>query len=128
MCIDWHHETRFRIRRWQRTAEPWKRVERPCGVQCCLHAVIRRVLQILTTYGKYLKSYGWWSKIRVPFLGTLHIRCRTILRTQKGTIILTTTHIAVFTLRRQKESWAFWGRGAALGAKVWDFTTRVQEP
>ena len=28
-----------------------------------------------------------------PFLGTLNIRCRIILRTQKGTIILTTTHI-----------------------------------
>ena len=30
-------------------------------------------------------------KIRVPFLGTLNIRCRIILGTQKGTIILTTT-------------------------------------
>ena len=28
-----------------------------------------------------------------PFLGTLNNRCRNILRTQKGTIILTTTHI-----------------------------------
>ena len=28
-----------------------------------------------------------------PFLGTLNIRCRTIIGTQKGTIILTTTHI-----------------------------------
>ena len=28
-----------------------------------------------------------------PFLGTLNIRCRSILRIQKGTIILTTTHI-----------------------------------
>ena len=28
-----------------------------------------------------------------PFLGTLHIRGRTIIGTQKGTIILTTTHI-----------------------------------
>ena len=27
------------------------------------------------------------------FLGTLNIRCRTILGTQKGTIILTTTHV-----------------------------------
>ena len=27
-----------------------------------------------------------------PFLGTLNIRCRTIIGTQKGTIILTTTH------------------------------------
>ena len=28
-----------------------------------------------------------------PFLGTLNIRCRTIIGTQTGTIILTTTHI-----------------------------------
>ena len=28
-----------------------------------------------------------------PFLGTLNIRCRTILGTQRGTLILTTTHI-----------------------------------
>ena len=30
-----------------------------------------------------------------PFLGTLNIRCRTILGTQKGTITLTTTHIGI---------------------------------
>ena len=29
-----------------------------------------------------------------PFLGTLNIRCRTKLGTQKGTIILTTTHLS----------------------------------
>ena len=29
----------------------------------------------------------------IPFLGTLNIRCRVIIGTQKGTIILTTTHI-----------------------------------
>ena len=28
-----------------------------------------------------------------PFLGTLNIRCRIIIGMQKGTIILTTTHI-----------------------------------
>ena len=28
-----------------------------------------------------------------PFLGTLNIRCRIIMGTQKGTIILTTTHM-----------------------------------
>ena len=28
-----------------------------------------------------------------PFLGTLNNRCRTILGTPKGTIILTTTHV-----------------------------------
>ena len=29
----------------------------------------------------------------VPFLGTLNIRCRIIIGTQNGTIILTTTHM-----------------------------------
>ena len=28
-----------------------------------------------------------------PFLGTINIRCRIMLRTQKGTPILTTTHM-----------------------------------
>ena len=28
-----------------------------------------------------------------PYLGILNIRCRIIVRTQKGTLILTTTHI-----------------------------------
>ena len=28
-----------------------------------------------------------------PFLGTLNIRCRIIIGTQKGTIVLTTTHM-----------------------------------
>ena len=31
-----------------------------------------------------------------PFLGSLNIRCRIIIGIQKGTIILTTTHINVF--------------------------------
>ena len=30
-----------------------------------------------------------------PFLGTLNIRCRIIIGTQKGTTILTTTHISL---------------------------------
>ena len=34
-----------------------------------------------------VKNYG-------PFLGTLNIRCRIIVGTQKGTIILTTTYVA----------------------------------
>ena len=35
-----------------------------------------------------------------PFLGTLNIRCRTILRTPKGTIILTTTHMPTSTVHQ----------------------------
>ena len=34
-----------------------------------------------------------------PFLGTLNMRCRTVLGTQKGTITLTTTHIKTHTPR-----------------------------
>ena len=35
----------------------------------------------------------WLSKLRSPSVGTLNSRCRTIIRTQKGTLILTTTQI-----------------------------------
>ena len=35
--------------------------------------------------------------IRVPFLGTLNNRCRIIIRTQKETPILTTTHMILRT-------------------------------
>ena len=31
-------------------------------------------------------------------------------------------------LRLQTGSWAFWGKFPALGARVWNLTTRVQEP
>ena len=34
-----------------------------------------------------------------PFLGTLNIRCRIRLRTQKGTLILTTTQMLGFRFR-----------------------------
>ena len=37
-------------------------------------------------------------KIMVPFLGTLNIRGRIIIGIQKGTIILTTTHIGALII------------------------------
>ena len=40
--------------------------------------------------------YGGVVKIMVTFLGALNTRCRAIFRIQKGTIILTATHIAPF--------------------------------
>ena len=43
-----------------------------------------------------------------PSLGTLNIRCRSIIGTQIGTIILTTTHIGVF--------WDLQGLGPRVGA------------
>ena len=36
-----------------------------------------------------------------PFLGTLNIRCRIIIGAQKGTIILTTTHIGMMEKKRE---------------------------
>ena len=47
--------------------------------------------------------------------------CRACCDTQR-------LHDFVTTLRLLRGSWAFWGRVWALGAKVWDFTARVQEP
>ena len=38
---------------------------------------------------------GWLSNYG-PFLGTLNIRCRTIIGIQKGTIILTTAHVYMY--------------------------------
>ena len=46
------------------------------------------VCHVLSIYMGSFKNYG-------PFLATLNIRCRIIIRTQKGTIILTTTHIVI---------------------------------
>ena len=48
-----------------------------------LDRTIRRVIP---------KGYGWLSKLW-SLLGTLNIRCRIIIGIQKGTTILTTTHI-----------------------------------
>ena len=46
--------------------------------------------------------HGLWDGVYVggcqnfgPLLGTLNVRCRTIQGTQKGTIILTTTHVRI---------------------------------
>ena len=38
-----------------------------------------------------------------PFLGTLNIRCRIMIGIQKGTIILTTTHLSSLTWNRAKQ-------------------------
>ena len=46
----------------------------------------------VVTYMGGCQNYG-------PFLGTLNIRGRIIIGTQKGTIILTTTHILLHALQ-----------------------------
>ena len=43
-------------------------------------------------------------KIMAPFLGTLNIRCRILIRTQQGTLILTTTHMHTRPDRRSPTS------------------------
>ena len=54
--------------------------------------------------GLVVQAVGKWCRVVVsvhvggcqncgPFFGTLHIGCRIIIRTQKSTIILTTTHV-----------------------------------
>ena len=40
-----------------------------------------------------LQGFWWLSKLWSRLLGTLHHRCRIILEIQKGTIILTITHM-----------------------------------
>ena len=47
-------------------------------------------LVVLVPHTGSCQNYG-------PFLGTLNNRCRTIIGTQKGTLILTTTHMRHFT-------------------------------
>ena len=50
--------------------------------------------RVRRVYVAQFNHYIWVVvKIMVPFLGTLNIRCRTIIGIQKGTIILTTTHM-----------------------------------
>ena len=47
-------------------------------------------------FGSYKPHMGGYQHCD-PLLGPLNTRCRIILRTQKGTIVLTTTHMAVST-------------------------------
>ena len=42
-----------------------------------------------------------------PFWGTLNIRCRIVIGTQKGTLILTTTHMDLIIL-------GLWGQGILI--------------
>ena len=59
-----------------------------------------------------------------PFLGTLNIRCRITLRTQKGTIIFTTTHIDIELRERPQGfrvltfAFCFGVLGQGLGSEV----------
>ena len=45
---------------------------------------------------KAYSAYGWLSKL--GFLFGYPNRCRVIIGTQKGTIILTTTHTTVYSI------------------------------
>ena len=46
-----------------------------------------------------------------PFLGTLNNRCRVILGTQEGTLILTTTHMEVGRVKAYMRFLGFRGLG-----------------
>ena len=46
-----------------------------------------------------VEGFGWLSKLWSLFRGTLNIRCRIIVGIQKGTIILTTTHLEFGSFR-----------------------------
>ena len=60
-----------------------------------------------------------------PFLGTLNIRCRTISRTQKGTIILTTTHLASISTRRPSRNLTSSPMSYKVGARCWDLECNI---
>ena len=56
--------------------------------------IIGTILGLYRDNGKNGNYYiGVIYTLLVPFWGTLDIRCRIIIGTQKGTIILTTTHM-----------------------------------
>ena len=57
---------------------------------------------------------------RGPCLGTLNIRCRSIIGTQKGTIILTTTQILRMTMMASRLPVVFYNRNsrADIGSKL----------
>ena len=54
----------------------------------------RVYVELVSGFAAVVFGFSTWVvvKIRVPFLGTLNNRCRIIIGSQKGTIILTTTH------------------------------------
>ena len=56
-----------------------------------------------------------------PFLGTLNIRCRIIMGIQKGTIILTTSHMFIEREREREREREIEG----VGFKVQDRRFRV---
>ena len=57
-------------------------------------------------------------------MGTLNIRCRTILGSQKGAIILTTTHIILHYLTEEQ----FSGQGTQQQLRLLEFLARQYLP
>ena len=54
-----------------------------------------------------------------PLLGPLNIKCRIIIGTQKGTIILTTTHIYIVPSRIETETTARASIPRYMGVGFW---------
>ena len=63
-------------------------------------------------------------KIMVPFVGTLNIRCRTILGTPKGTILLTTAHMRK-PYRGTRKKVAYLGVYVGVRLKLWTFRVEL---
>ena len=86
-----------------------------------LHALVFRALVPAQTRSSCKPcNYSIWVvvKIMVAFLGTLNNRCRIIIRTQKGTLILTTTHmVQPITLNQGSFSWVLGFGISGLGAQ-----------
>ena len=70
------------------------------------HVVIQNIETLHSTSLLLRTSWDWAQiKIRVPFwIITLNSRCRIIIGTRKGTIILTTTHIVLPSIETQQST------------------------
>ena len=72
---------------------------------------------------------GYYTIFVQPFPGPLRLyQVSCSLRRLHCSTGLQACYIFLPTLRLLRGSWAVWGRVAALGARVRDLTTRVQEP
>ena len=67
------------------------------GTYQFLRRLIHRFQVFGLSGGEFTGTYSYMGGCQNygPFLGTLNIRCRIIIGFSKGTIILTTTHIAL---------------------------------
>ena len=65
--------------------------------RCPSHGKIIKTVDSIIAFTIVLDDMGGCQNCG-PFLGTLNIRCRMIIRTQKGTLFLTTTHMCFWQI------------------------------